>query len=287
MRSGWRVTTSWQIAPPVSLPTSVTSSSPSDAAKSATSFASPGGERSAPGVHRRHVRAQRQVGHHAAVGALEPRHDLAPQGPVDERAVDEDDRRGVGGAGLRVGDRALVERDGAPHRPNLARRKAGQASGLSAIGPSSSSGSRLAIRSTATPSRSVILSVVRRVTGRPPASLARISSSTKTIVVVAGVGRRPGADRAADLVQEREQRPRELLAEGALADPFGHLRLDEPHLVAEQRVEVVAEAVGVGRRPPALGEAVDPLGGRAGRGGVRGRRAHARPSWSRAACQSM
>ena len=49
MRSGRRVATIWQIAPPESLPTSVTSSSSSAAIASAIRSAAAGGERSAPG----------------------------------------------------------------------------------------------------------------------------------------------------------------------------------------------------------------------------------------------
>ena len=49
MRSGRRVTTSWQMAPPVSLPTSVTSSSSSASIASAIRSAMAGGERSASG----------------------------------------------------------------------------------------------------------------------------------------------------------------------------------------------------------------------------------------------
>jgi hypothetical protein len=60
-------------------------------------------------VHRRAVRAERQVRHDAARPALEQRSDLAPQGSVDEQAVDEDDRRAL--AGVAVVDGPLWERD--------------------------------------------------------------------------------------------------------------------------------------------------------------------------------
>ena len=49
MRSGRRVATSWEIAPPLSLPTSVTSSSSSASIASAIRSAAAGGERSASG----------------------------------------------------------------------------------------------------------------------------------------------------------------------------------------------------------------------------------------------
>ena len=66
-------------------------------------------------AHRRAVRAERQVGDDAAKRVLEPRDDLAPERAVDEGAMDEDDRRAVGGTGLGIGDRAGRELDSCAH----------------------------------------------------------------------------------------------------------------------------------------------------------------------------
>jgi hypothetical protein len=96
------------MAPPVSLPTSVTSSRSRAARKSPTSLAT---RRRAlgVGVHRDAVRAQREVGRDAARLALEQRGDLAPQRPVDQQAMDEDHGRAL--AGVAVVDGPLRERD--------------------------------------------------------------------------------------------------------------------------------------------------------------------------------
>ena len=94
IRSGLRVTTIWESAPPVSLPTSVTSSSSSASIASAIRSASAGGLRSAPAGIGLEVRAERQVERHACAAAQQ-RHDLAPQVRVHERAVDEHDGRAL------------------------------------------------------------------------------------------------------------------------------------------------------------------------------------------------
>ena len=107
-RSGCRVTTIWQSAPPVSLPTSVTFSRSSAARKSAISFASAGRREVGVRVHRRLVRAERPVGRDAAEVLRQLRHDLAPEVAVDEQAVDEHDR--LAGPALAVADGALGER---------------------------------------------------------------------------------------------------------------------------------------------------------------------------------
>ena len=96
MRSGRRVATIWLSPPPVSLPTSVTSASPSASSESAIRSASAGGRRSAScGIGSRCEPSGR-----SSVTRVKPasrRHDLAPQVRVDERAVHEHDRRALAG----------------------------------------------------------------------------------------------------------------------------------------------------------------------------------------------
>ena len=109
IRSGHSVTTSWAIAPPVSLATSVTSASPSAAANSSTRR----GDRARGEIgvrgHRRLVAAERPVGHDAA-HPVELGHDVAPQQPVDEQAVEEEDDRALA-ARVAVADRSRRELD--------------------------------------------------------------------------------------------------------------------------------------------------------------------------------
>ena len=66
------------------------------------------------GVHRNPVRAERQIGDEAPEPTFEEGCDLAPQGAVHERSVDEDDR--LAGPGVAIGDGSVVELDRAAVR---------------------------------------------------------------------------------------------------------------------------------------------------------------------------
>jgi hypothetical protein len=79
----------------------VTSSRSSAASRSAGDARRRGGL--AVEAQRDPVRAQREVGRDAARVALQQRRDLAPQRPVDEQAVDEDDRRALAGVAIADG----------------------------------------------------------------------------------------------------------------------------------------------------------------------------------------
>ena len=68
----------------------------------------PAGERSASALQRQLVRAERQVGHDAAEAVAQPLDDRLPQTTVDQRAVDEEERRA--GALVAVADRSLLQR---------------------------------------------------------------------------------------------------------------------------------------------------------------------------------
>ena len=97
MRSGRSVTSSWHSAPPVSLPTSVTSSRSSASSASAIRRATPRGERSASGCIARVCEPSGQSGQTQRNSPSSSGDDLAPQRAVDEQAVDEDDRRARAG----------------------------------------------------------------------------------------------------------------------------------------------------------------------------------------------
>jgi hypothetical protein len=60
-------------------------------------------------AHRRRVRAERQIGHDAAVVGGEPLDDRLPQPPVDQQAVHEHQRRPA--ALIAIADRALRHRN--------------------------------------------------------------------------------------------------------------------------------------------------------------------------------
>ena len=111
-------TSAWEIAPPVSLATSVTSSRPRASMKLASTSAAPNSERSAPGAQRDRVAAERQVGHDRAVAGGQLRGHPAPEVAVHRGAVGEHDRRAA--PALAVLERAR----GQLHRPALAQRVA-------------------------------------------------------------------------------------------------------------------------------------------------------------------
>src|SRR2546430_11621669 len=60
-----------------------------------------------------------------------------------------------------------------------------------------------------------------------------------------------------------EQRSHELLFERAPSDDRGQLRLDQAHVLGEHLAEVRREGLCTAGRPPAAGEGLDPLLGRA------------------------
>ena len=107
MRSGSATTSSWQSAPPVSLPISVTSSRSSASMIWATRAASPLRREVGVRLQRQLVRAERQVGDDAAEAVAQALDDRLPQAAVDQRAVDEEERRA--GALVAVADGPLLQ----------------------------------------------------------------------------------------------------------------------------------------------------------------------------------
>src|SRR5206468_13046362 len=116
-------------------------------------------------IQRAAVRAEWEVRDDAAELTLEQRRDLAPEPPVHEQSVDEDDRRAV--ARLGVLDGSLRElrltHAGLLRLWICVRMNLGQALGLRATALSSGAAWRYATRSIALPSRSLIRSQVWRV----------------------------------------------------------------------------------------------------------------------------
>ena len=104
IRSGWRVTSTWDIAPPESLPTIVTSSRSSASRKLAIVAAMPEGERSASGFIAICCAPIGQSGAMQRQRSRELVDDAVPEPAVDEVAVDEDDRLAL--ARLAVADPA-------------------------------------------------------------------------------------------------------------------------------------------------------------------------------------
>ncbi len=97
IRSGWRVTSTCDIAPPESLPTIVTSSRSSAARKLSTIAAMPGGERSASGFIAICWAPIGQSGAMQRQRSESAVDDAVPEPAVDQEAVDEDDRLALAG----------------------------------------------------------------------------------------------------------------------------------------------------------------------------------------------
>ncbi len=120
---------SWTSAPPVSLPTRVTSRRPSRSRNSAASRAIPGSDRSASARIGVPVRPERQRRRHAPVAGGQPGDHLVPQRGVHQQPVQQHDHRPVA-AGVLVLDRPGRQLDLLHGRPPHCRaRSAGTASG--------------------------------------------------------------------------------------------------------------------------------------------------------------
>ena len=104
IRSGWRVTSTCDIAPPESLPTIVTSFEVERLEEARDDRRDPVGGEVGIGLHRDLLGADRPVGGEAAVAVGEAVDDAVPEPAVDQVAVDEDDRLAL--AGLAVADRS-------------------------------------------------------------------------------------------------------------------------------------------------------------------------------------
>lgn len=96
------------MAPPVSLPTRVTSRSPQPEVLDQGGYhaGDPGDAQVGSGAHRRQVRAERQVGDDAPEPAGEPVDEIVPDPAVLEQAVQQD--QGQAGAGVAIVDGALL-----------------------------------------------------------------------------------------------------------------------------------------------------------------------------------